>query len=104
MPFSERSLEGWIMIDHRAGPGVDQDSLRAAGVNAPGVPGGAVYEAPTITCSHCGGAFIINPLRNRERARCSKCFHYLCDGCGAAYKQSLECLPFKAQADAAYGL
>ena len=99
MIFSERSLEGWVMIDHRAGGGVNQEALYRVGLNAPGVPAGALFEAPTITCSHCGGAFIINPLRTRERARCSKCHHYLCDGCGAAFKYSLECRPFKQLVD-----
>jgi hypothetical protein len=104
MPFSERSREGWLMIDHRAGYGVDQEALRRAGINAPGVPGGVMFEAPTITCSHCGGAFVINPMRTRERARCGKCFRYLCDGCGAAHKQSLECAPFQSLVGAASGL
>ena len=104
MTFSERSREGWVIIDHRAGAGVTKEELVKHGVNAPAVGAGEVFEAPTITCSHCGGSFIINPLRTRERARCSRCRHYLCDGCGAKYKESLQCTPVKALADALSGL
>lgn len=55
-------------------------------LNVPvGLPAGAgrgMFEAPTCTCSHCQTVVILNPLRNRERAYCPKCDHYLCDGCG----------------------
>jgi hypothetical protein len=35
----------------------------------------------------------MNPLRTRERAYCSQCDAYLCDGCGAVRAQTLECRP-----------
>ena len=38
---------------------------------------------------------VLNPLRNRERALCFKCDHYICDECGVAMKVSGECLTFK---------
>lgn len=79
---SKRSHEGYLFIDHRGGPGM------------PGIP--LFMEAPTITCSHCQTVFIVNPLRNRERAYCSKCDHYICDKCGKARAESGgECKTFK---------
>jgi hypothetical protein len=61
---SKRSHEGYLMIDHRA-------------------CGGKLQEVATITCSHCSVVMIKNPLRERERAYCPKCDHYICDNCKA---------------------
>jgi hypothetical protein len=81
---SKRSHEGYLMVDNRA-----------AAVAA-GMPHGAgLFEAPTYTCSHCQTVVIINPARNRERAYCRKCDHYLCDTCGAAAAQTGICRTFK---------
>jgi hypothetical protein len=49
MTLSKRAHEGYLMRDHRAG-------------------GGALFEAPVITCSHCQRGVIVNPGRTRERA------------------------------------
>ena len=70
--FSKRSLEGELIIDHRAGDGV------------PGLP--RLFEAPTITCSHCQAVVIVNPDRQRPRAFCSQCDRYICDSCEAQRK------------------
>lgn len=42
---------------------------------------------PTLSCCHCGGCVVINPLRKRERAYCRPCNRYICDGCKAASLQ-----------------
>lgn len=75
--FSKRSQEGYLQIDHRAGDGTHL------------VPGGQQLETPTITCSHCGAVYVLNPQRTRERGYCRKCDAYVCDkpGCNA------ECNP-----------
>lgn len=85
MRFSKRSLEGYLLVDHRAGEGVGS-SLR----------GGSVFEAATLTCSHCQQQIILNPERTRERAYCPKCDHYVCDGCEAIrVARGGECRTFK---------
>lgn len=72
---SQRSREGYLLIDNR----------HAAG------PGGVSYlEAATSTCSHCHRQVIRNPQRVRERAFCFKCSHYICDQCAATQ----TCIPF----------
>jgi hypothetical protein len=38
-------------------------------------------------------------MRNRERAYCRKCDHYICDGCGASAAQTGICKPFKQVLD-----
>lgn len=71
--FSQRSVEGEVVIDHRASPGTIA------------VPEGQVLELPTVTCSHCQRTWIRNDLRTRPRHWCLKCDHYVCDepGCVA---------------------
>jgi len=78
---SKRSHEGYLLIDHRGGPGMDDSVAVTAGL--PVGAGRGCFEAPTITCSHCQVVVVLNPLRNRERAYCTSCDHYLCDHCGA---------------------
>lgn len=90
---SKRDHEGYFMLDHtQAAPMADEVMV------AQGLPVGAgrgLFEAPTYTCSHCQTVVVLNPLRNRERAWCKKCDHYICDGCGTALAQSSICKPFK---------
>lgn len=85
---SKRSHEGYLMIDNRAAEAL------IAGV-PPGMQIGNFFEAPTLTCSHCQTVLIVNPLRNRERAYCTGCDHYLCDICGAARASDGKCKPFR---------
>lgn len=84
MPFSKRTLEGYLLIDHRAGGGLD-GPLRA----------GTMFESATVTCSHCQTQVVLRPDRSRERGYCPKCDHYVCDGCEAIRVQTGACVTFK---------
>jgi hypothetical protein len=46
-----------------------------------------VQEFATLTCRHCGGVEIKNPLRTRERGFCHICYGHLCDACKLASLQ-----------------
>jgi hypothetical protein len=70
------------MVDHRSTQGLDEATVRQMGL--PSGAGAGLFEAPTITCNHCKVVVIVNPLRNRERAYCRGCDHYICDACGIA--------------------
>ena len=83
--FSRRSQEGYLMVDHRASPGLPESVARDAGYDPRLCGEGKLLEAASLTCAHCKCAVIKNPLRVRERASCAKCgYHYICDGCAAA--------------------
>jgi hypothetical protein len=56
--------------------------------------GGTLFEAATITCSHCQAQIIRNPARVRERTFCRKCNRYICDHC-AGTGTGFTCTPFK---------
>lgn len=86
---SLRRHEGELLIDHRFGPGVSAEFVRASGKDAPIVKGGAVYESATVTCAHCNTVVVLNPDRQRPRNYCRKCDHYVCDNPRCA-----ECRPF----------
>ena len=91
---SKQSQEGWLYVDHRFTPGVSDDVQQAAGL--PVGTGRGLFEAATITCSHCQTVVVKNPFRTRERAYCAKCDHYLCDNCGAIRAANGgECRSFK---------
>ena len=79
---SKRSHEGLLILDHRDSPGVPDSMAVQAGL--PVGAGRGLFEAPTFTCQHCDAVVVINPKRNRERAWCKHCDHYLCDACGVA--------------------
>lgn len=86
---SKRAHEGFLFMDHRESPGVPD----AIGVPA-GMPVGAghgLYECPTFTCQHCDAVVLVNPKRNRERAWCKHCDHYMCDACGVILAYTGEC-------------
>src|SRR2546428_3240387 len=94
---SKRSTEGYLLLDNRESPGISDDLLWATRLT-PSLPMGAgrgMFEAPTVTCSHCQTVVVINPLRNRDREYCPSCDHYICDGCGAAKAQSGVCRTFE---------
>lgn len=81
---SLRRLEGVLMVDHRASPGLPKDFYKPLGIDAPPVVGeGKMLEMATFTCSHCKGVVVINPERKRERAYCIKCDKFICDHCHA---------------------
>lgn len=99
---SLRRHEGYLLIDNRFGPGVTEEFVREhgrPGASTPAVGEGQMFEAATLTCSHCQTVLIKNPARTRERQFCPKCNHYLCDACGRDYAIDFECRPFKAKLD-----
>ena len=77
------------MIDHRAGVGLSDSA--ALTPNLPPMAGRGLFEAPTYTCSHCMFVVVLHPLRNRDRAYCKKCDHYVCDKCGVVKAQTGVC-------------
>lgn len=93
MPYqSNRSQEGYLLVDHRNSPGITQADL----LTIPALRRDqfqvmqGVFESPTIRCSHCGTMVVLNPQRTRARGYCSRCDHYVCDNplC------HLDCVPF----------
>lgn len=96
MHRSNRARESYLMIDHRASPGVSAEDAAASGM--PAVGAGQLFEAGTITCAHCQRIVIRNPQRTRPRGYCAKCDYYICDSpaCHA------DCRPFKAVLEQAY--
>lgn len=80
---SLKRFDGELTIDHRASHGLTPEECRAFGM--PGVPlgeGGQVSLA-TVGCNHCGGVWLVNHFRTRERHYCRSCDKYLCDICAA---------------------
>ena len=76
--------EGYLLVDHRASPGLPENVARFAGYDPAHCGEGKLFEAATMTCSHCKVSVVKNPLRTRERSKCSKCgWHYICDICAA---------------------
>lgn len=92
--------DGYLMIDHRASPGIPPEVARQLGLDPHQVGEGKVLETSTLSCSHCGGVVMLNPARRRERAYCHKCDHYICDGCAfLAAQPTYMHLPYRAYAD-----
>lgn len=83
--FRLKDRENYMMIDHRAGPGMPENYSRAFGL--PLLPAGKLVEMATLTCGHCTGQVLINPDRTRDRGFCPKCFCYLCDSCVAISRE-----------------
>lgn len=75
--------EGWLMIDHRASPGIPTEMALRMGLDPKLVGEGGFMEAATFTCKHCGCAKLKNPKRTRPRGYCRLCDHYICDACHA---------------------
>lgn len=78
---------GYLMVDHRASPGLPEDIARLCGYDPKLSGEGKVYEADTLSCSICKGTVVKNIFRTRERHSCKVTGRYICDGC--AYLQSL---------------
>ena len=89
---TKRSYEGVLLIDHRVSPGVP-DQMMPAGM--PLGSGHGLFEAPIYTCSHCQKQVVVNPLRNRSRAWCRYCDHYICDPCGGILHTTGICKTYK---------
>jgi hypothetical protein len=73
--------EGYIMVDHRASPGLSAEVAEKFGYHPSQVKEGALFEAATYGCLHCGATVIKNPLRVRERGFCFQCNDNICDIC-----------------------
>lgn len=84
MIFSKKSHDGYLMVDHRASPGIPEDLALMLGLDPSTLKGGKLAEYATTGCPHCGTHIIFNPQRTRERAWCSQCDKYICDWCSAA--------------------
>lgn len=85
---------GYLMVDHRASPGLTAQEALAAGYD-PRLSGeGKVYEADTMTCAHCKNVVVKNPFRTRDRPYCYQCDHYICDICAINAKTSDVHMPF----------
>lgn len=83
---SKRSQEGYLLMDHRWSPGIQDMPLNM---------GKGLFECSTITCKHCQQVLIVNPLRTRERGYCPKCDHYVCDLCNLARINTGVCKTFE---------
>jgi hypothetical protein len=94
--------EGYLLIDHRGGPGLSEADIaqwRAAGKDVLAIGEGQKYEQATITCHHCHAIVILNPARKRARSYCPKCDHYICDVCEQRRAATFECVPMKRVID-----
>lgn len=93
--------EGYLLVDHRASPGISEDLAVRLGLDPHQVREGKVYEAATMTCAHCKSAVVRNPLRTRERASCMKCGgKFICDDCALQARLSgYSHLPFDKKVD-----
>lgn len=100
--FSKRSLEGELVIDHRASPGLTAEDVGT--FDTPTVPKGTLYESAVAVCGHCSYAIILEPKRTRERGWCSKCDRYLCDDCSRVLATTLQCRSIKQQIDQLHDL
>jgi hypothetical protein len=77
-----RQHGGYLMVDHRASPGLPEDVARWAGYDPALCREGKLFEADTLRCAHCPAIVIKNPLRTRERCTCQKCSgRFICDPC-----------------------
>lgn len=97
----KRTKFGEVSFDHRFSPGLTEADIArfaAAGDLTP-MKEGTVTNMGTLTCAHCSVVVIMNPERKRDRGRCSRCDHYICDGCVALG----DCRPIQALADAVVG-
>jgi len=101
----ERAREGYLLIDHRASPGIPPDQARAFGIPPERAGEGKIYEQATLTCAHCRTAIVKNPYRLRPRENCAKCGNkYICDFChGQMQHPDYVHFPLERHIDIAYG-
>ena len=84
--MSKQIHEGYLMVDHRASPGLTAHEALSLGYHPAQVSEGQLFEAKTNHCSHCGTVVIMNPMRTRDRSLCVYCNKYICDNCGIQSK------------------
>jgi hypothetical protein len=94
---SLRSLEGYMLIDHRCSMGVPEEVMLSQGLPKDAGKKESVWESATVTCNHCETQVVLNPDRSRARGFCTHCSHYLCDECEAKRFLGAPCYPFKAR-------
>ena len=80
---------GYLLIDNRNNEGVPEQLVHRLGLPLQSATG--MFEAKTITCSHCNAIVVMNPERTRERTFCKGCSHYICDGCAVVLAQTGVC-------------
>ena len=87
-----KQREGWLLVDNRHAA-VPMEVIAASGQR--NVVGGSarLLEVATLTCSHCQTQLIRNPERMRDRAWCSRCDKYVCDGCKYIVDKTGVCVP-----------
>jgi hypothetical protein len=92
----KRNGSGYLIIDHRASPGLPNGLGIIPGVETPKFPSaGKVFEVSIVQCAHaCGSEIILNPDRVRPRNHCAKCDAYYCDKPGCR-----ECVPIQKIVD-----
>lgn len=90
---SKLNKVGYLEINHRDSPGLDEEVAHSIGLGDLPVGRGQLFQADTYTCTHCSRVVIMNPKRQRDRAYCAKCDRWICDMCGATMAASGECLP-----------
>lgn len=71
--------EGWLFIDNRNTPGVEDETMRSLGL--PLQSGYGLFETATYTCAHCHSIVVMEPKRERERGYCASCDSRVCDPC-----------------------
>ena len=93
--------EGYLLIDHRASPGLPEDIALMTGLDPALVKEGKMFEAGTLTCAHCKTTMVKNLFRTRERYNCPKCSHkYICDYCAADMRApDYDHKPFEKKVD-----
>lgn len=80
--MSMRRQQGYLMVDHRASPGLTEEQARACGYDPLFCKEGKLYEADTLTCAHCKTPVVKSPTRVRPRAECFQCgVKFICDAC-----------------------
>lgn len=90
---------GYLMVDHRASPGLSTEQALRAGYDPIFSGEGKVFEADTMTCAHCKSVVVRNPLRTRDRPHCYQCDHYICDICAVKAKTEDTHMPFTKLTD-----
>jgi hypothetical protein len=87
MIFSKKTHDGELMVDHRASPGLSAELAEKMGYHPGHVRGGALATYATLGCPHCASCVVVKHDRTRDRAWCSTCDRYICDGCDYLRKQ-----------------
>jgi len=82
---------GHVLLDQTGGDGgISEELLHRQGILDDSVPvrPGSKAEADTLSCNHCGGVVVLNPLRKRPRTMCHLCMRYICDLCASRAKDT----------------